>query len=160
MGLPRQPGGCFTILRILGILERIGSSQATFAKFIKVASKWQQRSQLPHIGPGNVRIRWVPGHTGLFTRPINANCTNCTNSRTTPPPKPSPSPTNPTLHPRDYSRSCFNHRRRDTEHLEEWPSRLLTTNPSRDPVEMRSVFLRYTIQKLQPRLLAVQQLHE
>ena len=42
-----------------------GSSQATFAKFMEAASKWQQRSQLPHIGPGDVRIRWVPGHTNV-----------------------------------------------------------------------------------------------
>ena len=32
-------------LRLLSVFP--GSSQATFAKFIKVASKWQQRSQLP-----------------------------------------------------------------------------------------------------------------
>jgi hypothetical protein len=34
-----------------------GTSQATFSRFIEVASKWQQRSRLPYIGIGDVRIR-------------------------------------------------------------------------------------------------------
>jgi ribonuclease HI len=40
-----------------------GTSQEIFSRFSEVTTKWQQRTRLPHVGPGEVRIRWVPGHT-------------------------------------------------------------------------------------------------
>lgn len=42
-----------------------GSSQSVFQKFRKVAQEWPLRTRLPHIGPGSVRIRWVPGHLSI-----------------------------------------------------------------------------------------------
>jgi ribonuclease HI len=50
----------------LRLLSRFpGSSQATFARFADIAPSWQQRDRLPHTRPGNVRIRWVQGHTNI-----------------------------------------------------------------------------------------------
>jgi len=42
-----------------------GSSQGVFQKFTELAPIWQTRNKLPHIPPGRVRIRWVPGHTKI-----------------------------------------------------------------------------------------------
>jgi hypothetical protein len=39
-----------------------GSSQAVFYNFMELASAWPNRPRLPHIGPGSIQIRWVPGH--------------------------------------------------------------------------------------------------
>jgi hypothetical protein len=39
-----------------------GSSQSVFAEFCEVARKWPARTRYPHVAPGAVRIRWVPGH--------------------------------------------------------------------------------------------------
>jgi hypothetical protein len=41
-----------------------GSSQSVFDEFCEVARKWPSRPRLPHISPGAVRIRWVPGQRG------------------------------------------------------------------------------------------------
>jgi ribonuclease HI len=39
-----------------------GSSQSVFSSFKEVARQWPLRARLPHIEPGAVRVRWVPGH--------------------------------------------------------------------------------------------------
>jgi hypothetical protein len=43
-----------------------GSSQSVFDEFCEVACKWPSRPRLPHISPGAVRIRWVPGHLNVL----------------------------------------------------------------------------------------------
>jgi len=42
-----------------------GSSQAVFEEFCEVASKWRLRPHLPHLPPGSIRVRWVPGHLNI-----------------------------------------------------------------------------------------------
>lgn len=39
-----------------------GSSQEIFQRFAELAPQWLQRQRLPHVHPGKVCIRWVPGH--------------------------------------------------------------------------------------------------
>jgi ribonuclease HI len=41
------------------------SSQSVFDEFCIVAQQWPLRYRLPHIQPGAVRIRWVPGHVDV-----------------------------------------------------------------------------------------------
>ena len=41
------------------------SSQSVFDEFCKVAQQWPLRTRLPHVLPGAVRIRWVPGHLNV-----------------------------------------------------------------------------------------------
>lgn len=42
-----------------------GSSQAVFHEFLGFNSKWKSRYRLAHAGPGEIRIRWVPGHSSI-----------------------------------------------------------------------------------------------
>ena len=42
-----------------------GSSQAVFQKFATQASQWPLRARLPHTRPGEVCIRWAPGHMNI-----------------------------------------------------------------------------------------------
>ncbi|KAI1003392.1 hypothetical protein K3495_g4811 [Podosphaera aphanis] len=42
-----------------------GSSQAIFKAFQERAAEWQGRDRLPHIPPGEVMIRWFPGHSNV-----------------------------------------------------------------------------------------------
>ncbi len=42
-----------------------GSSQSVFDEFCEVARQWPLRHRLPHISPGAVRVRWVPGHVDV-----------------------------------------------------------------------------------------------
>lgn len=41
------------------------SSQAIFQRFTELAPLWLDRPRLPHVLPGAVQIRWVPGHTKI-----------------------------------------------------------------------------------------------
>ncbi|KAI0991653.1 hypothetical protein K3495_g16534, partial [Podosphaera aphanis] len=42
------------------------SSQVIFKAFQERAAEWQGRDRLPHIPPGEVIIRWVPGHSNVL----------------------------------------------------------------------------------------------
>ncbi|KAI1006023.1 hypothetical protein K3495_g2193 [Podosphaera aphanis] len=42
-----------------------GSSQAVFDEFLKLEPEWQQRFRLPHIIQGEIKVRWVPGHSSI-----------------------------------------------------------------------------------------------
>jgi len=42
-----------------------GSSQHVFQEFCEIAKRWPARFRLPHVPPGAVRIRWVPGHLDI-----------------------------------------------------------------------------------------------
>lgn len=43
-----------------------GSSQQTFLRFAELAPQWARRARLAHTSLGEVRIRWVPGHTNIL----------------------------------------------------------------------------------------------
>lgn len=40
-----------------------GSLQEIFQRFANLVPSWLERIRLPHVCPGNVHTRWVPGHT-------------------------------------------------------------------------------------------------
>ena len=42
------------------------SSQGAFIQFAKIAQEWPNRLRLPHTIPGEVKIHWVPGHSGIL----------------------------------------------------------------------------------------------
>ncbi|KAI1000858.1 hypothetical protein K3495_g7337 [Podosphaera aphanis] len=42
-----------------------GSSQAVFDEFLKLEPEWQRRFRLPHIRQGEVKARWVTGHSSI-----------------------------------------------------------------------------------------------
>jgi len=41
------------------------SSQKIFSEFANTAPLWTARHRLPHIQPGGIQVRWVPGHTNI-----------------------------------------------------------------------------------------------
>ncbi|KAI1004606.1 hypothetical protein K3495_g3606 [Podosphaera aphanis] len=41
------------------------SSQETFIDALEVAKAWKARTRLPHIRGGEIRVRWVPIHSGI-----------------------------------------------------------------------------------------------
>lgn len=41
------------------------TSQAVYVDAAKASDAWKGRTKLPHIPEGNIRIRWVPGHSGI-----------------------------------------------------------------------------------------------
>ncbi|KAI0995572.1 hypothetical protein K3495_g12609 [Podosphaera aphanis] len=41
------------------------SSQETFIDGLEVAKAWKARTRLPHIREGEIRVRWVPSHSGI-----------------------------------------------------------------------------------------------
>ena len=41
------------------------SSQSSFLSFLEIANKWKSRTRLPHIHTGQVKVRWVPSHSGI-----------------------------------------------------------------------------------------------
>ncbi|RAL58046.1 hypothetical protein DID88_009541 [Monilinia fructigena] len=43
-----------------------GSSQSVFDDFLDISRAWAQRPRLPHLPPGEIRIRWVPGHLNIL----------------------------------------------------------------------------------------------
>ena len=43
----------------------VTSSQGVFAEFADLAAAWPGRERWPHTAPGQVRVRWVPGHAGV-----------------------------------------------------------------------------------------------
>ncbi|KAI0993970.1 hypothetical protein K3495_g14214 [Podosphaera aphanis] len=46
-------------------LPYCSTSQSIFLKAIEFANKWKTRERLPHTSEGQVKIRWVPGHSGV-----------------------------------------------------------------------------------------------
>ncbi|KAI1007080.1 hypothetical protein K3495_g1143 [Podosphaera aphanis] len=42
-----------------------GSSRAVFDEFLKLEPEWQRRFRLPHITQGEIKVRWVPGHSSI-----------------------------------------------------------------------------------------------
>jgi ribonuclease HI len=49
--------------RLLG--NSISSSQWAFDEFKEVARKWPLRAKLAHLPPGELKVRWVPGHVNV-----------------------------------------------------------------------------------------------
>ncbi|RAL66476.1 hypothetical protein DID88_006166 [Monilinia fructigena] len=43
-----------------------GLSQSVFDDFLDISRAWAQRPRLPHLPPGEIRIRWVPGHLNIL----------------------------------------------------------------------------------------------
>lgn len=41
------------------------SSQAIFQRSAELSLQWPDRQKFPHIPPGAVRVRWVPGHINI-----------------------------------------------------------------------------------------------
>ena len=41
------------------------SSQGAFIEFVEAAQEWPQGTRKPRTRPGQVVVRWVPGHTGV-----------------------------------------------------------------------------------------------
>lgn len=41
------------------------SSQAAFLDVLEALQTWKARTRLPHVQEGHIKIRWVPGHSGI-----------------------------------------------------------------------------------------------
>lgn len=42
------------------------SSQAAYLESLKATKLWRARSRLLHISEGEIKIRWVPSHAGIY----------------------------------------------------------------------------------------------